>query len=109
MTSNMFMPSSYLLTDRSKAVLLLWIIFVICGSCLSLRYYLVCSLQPCGHLLGKDWPLGSLVCFVTFPYGVLGQVWYLIASSPDLCLLPFFLVSYAGYMYRLSSCIVVFI
>ena len=33
--------------------------------------------------------LGSLVCdvslrFVTFPYGVLGQVWYLIVSIPDL-------------------------
>ena len=23
--------------------------------------------------------------FVTFPYGVLGQVWYLIVSIPDLC------------------------
>ena len=29
-----------------------------CGSFL----FRVCSLQPCGHLLGKDWPLGSLVC-----------------------------------------------
>ena len=28
--------------------------------------------------------------FVTFPYGVLGQVWYLIKSIPDLCLLPYF-------------------
>ena len=30
--------------------------------------------------------------FVTFPYGVLGQVWYknLIASIPDLCILPYF-------------------
>ena len=27
---------------------------------------------------------------VTFPYGVLGQVWYLIVSIPDLCLLPDF-------------------
>ena len=32
----------------------------------------VCSLQPCGHLLGKGWPLGCRVCcvflcFVTFP------------------------------------------
>ena len=26
--------------------------------------------------------------FVTFPYGILGQVWYLIVSIPDLCLLP---------------------
>ena len=27
--------------------------------------------------------------FVTFPYGVLGQVWYLIVLIPDLCLLPY--------------------
>ena len=29
--------------------------------------------------------------FVTFPYCVLGQVWYLIVLIPDLCLLPYFL------------------
>ena len=28
--------------------------------------------------------------FVTLPCGVLGQVWYLIASIPDLCLLSYF-------------------
>ena len=28
--------------------------------------------------------------FVTFPYGVLGQVWYLIVLSPDLCLRFYF-------------------
>ena len=38
---------------------------------------------------------GSLVCddflcFVTFPLCVLGQVWYLIVSIPDLCLLTYF-------------------
>ena len=38
--------------------------FVICVSCLSLSYCLVCSLQSYGHLLGKSWPLGSLVCDV---------------------------------------------
>ena len=32
----------------------------------------------------------ALVCgvfceFVTFPFGILGQVWYLIVSIPDLC------------------------
>ena len=37
-------------------------------------------------------PLGSLVCdvsvcFVTFRYGVSGQVWYLVVSIPYLCLL----------------------
>ena len=29
--------------------------------------------------------------FVTFPYGILGQVWYLIVYFPDFCLLPYFL------------------
>ena len=29
--------------------------------------------------------------FVTFPYGALGQVWYLIVSIPDICLLPYVL------------------
>ena len=28
--------------------------------------------------------------FVTFPYGVLGQVWYLIISIPGRYLLPYF-------------------
>ena len=27
--------------------------------------------------------------FVTFPCGILGQVWYLIVSIPDLCLFSF--------------------
>ena len=44
--------------------------------------------------LGGGWPLGFLCvmfscAFVTFPYGVLGQVWYLIVSIPDLCLFPY--------------------
>ena len=32
----------------------------------------------------------AFLCFVTFPYVVLGQVWYLIVSIPDLFLLPYF-------------------
>ena len=28
--------------------------------------------------------------FVTFPYGILGQVWYLIVPFPDLCRLSYF-------------------
>ena len=28
--------------------------------------------------------------FVTFPCGILGQVWYLIVSIPDLCHLSYF-------------------
>ena len=52
-------------------------------------------MQPPGHLLGKGLPLDSLVFdafsfFVTFLCGVLGQVWYLIVSISNLCLLPYF-------------------
>ena len=52
--------------------------FVIYVSCLSC-FLVFFSLQPCGYLLGKGLPFGSLIsdvfsCFVTFPCGVLGQV-----------------------------------
>ena len=61
----MFKPSNdFLLTDPR------WV-FEFYVSCLSLLICcLVCSLQPCGHLLGKGWPLDSLGCcvFITFPY-----------------------------------------
>ena len=33
------------------------------------------------------------MCFVTFPYGALGQVRYLIVSIPNLCLLPYIVLS----------------
>ena len=33
--------------------------YVSCLSC-----FIVCSLQPCGHLMRNGWPLGSLVCDV---------------------------------------------
>ena len=35
--------------------------------------------------------VGDFDCnFVTFPCGILGQVWYLIVSFPDLCRLSYF-------------------
>ena len=35
--------------------------------------------------------VGDVYCnFVTFPCGILDQVWYLIVSFPDLCCLSFF-------------------
>ena len=49
--------------DRSKAMLFLWILFVSHVTCLSLLCCLVCSLQPCGHLLGRT-DLLSLLCAV---------------------------------------------
>ena len=32
--------------------------------CIMFVMFFVCSLQPCGHLLEKGWPFGSLVCYV---------------------------------------------
>ena len=36
--------------------------------------------------------------FVTFPLGILGQVWYLIVSIPDLC--PFLTFIYVHFFYQ---------
>ena len=59
-------------------------------SVLCLQYFVrVCLYVLCGHLLGKGWPLGyrlwCLLWVCHFPFGILGQVWYLIVSNPDLC------------------------
>ena len=81
-------------TDRSKAVLLLWIFYVLVLSCVCYVFVRVCLYVLCGHLLGKGWPLGSslwcLLWVCHFPIGILGQVWYLIVSIPDLCTLTYF-------------------
>ena len=52
-------------------------------------------LQPCGHMLGGAGLLS--LCYVmfsyvlvTFLYGVLAQVWCLIVSISDLCLIHYF-------------------
>ena len=78
--------SSVLLTI-SKAVLLLWTTFVFNGSCLSFSAGLSVFLSSWDNLLGKGltsrlWFLG----FVTFPFGVSGQGWYLVVPISDLCL-----------------------
>ena len=64
----MFKPFSNFLTDRSKAVLLLWILFF-CYLCF-VSYCHVCSLQPCCHLLGKCWPLWCFPVFLSLSHMV---------------------------------------
>ena len=39
--------------------------------------------------------------FVTFPYGFLGQVWYLIVSITDLCLLSYFAIQHCMFENRM--------
>ena len=55
----------------------------------------ICLLMPCGSHAGKG--LTSCLSFVmsncdvvTFPIGILGQVWCLIVSISDLCPLFYF-------------------
>ena len=52
-------------TDRSKAVLLLWIFYVFVLSCVCYVFVRVCLYVLCGHLLGEGWPLGSRLWCLT--------------------------------------------
>ena len=62
---NRFSPPVKYLTDRSKAVLLLWIFYVFVLSCVCYVFVRVCLYMLCGHLLGKGWPLGSRLWCLT--------------------------------------------
>ena len=86
---NRFKPSSKIFywpfQGSTSFVDLLCFCSVLCLLC----FVRVCLYVLCGHLLGKGWPLGSrlwcLLWVCHFPIGILGQVWYLIVSIPDLC------------------------
>ena len=91
--SNIIKPSSYFLNDRCKVVILLLIFFVICVSChtvLSFPCSLVITCWERADLLALLHVMFSCV-FITFTYGVVGQVWYLIVWIPVFCLLPSFM------------------
>ena len=54
-----------------------------------LRLFIATLWSPAGK--GLLALVGDVYCiFDTFPCGILGQVWYLIISIPDLCLLSYF-------------------
>ena len=54
----------------------------------SVHCYLVVTCWERADLLAL---VGDVYCiFVTYPCGILGQVWYLIVLFPDLCHLSFF-------------------
>ena len=93
---NRFKPSSKIFywpfQGGTSFVDLLCFCSVLCLLC----FVRVCLYVLFGHLLGKGWPLGSRlwcllwVCHV--PIGILGQVWYLIVSIPDLWTITYFYV-----------------
>ena len=69
-------------------------IFVLFMSCVCHAFVSVhcCLVEPAGKGLTSWFLFVMFNCvFVTFPCGILGQVWwYLIASIPDLCRLSYF-------------------
>ena len=65
---------------------------VLCLLCLCARLFISALWSPAWKGL-TSW-LSFVVCTVSLslcPIGILGQVWYLIASIPDLCTLTYFL------------------
>ena len=62
--------------------------FRVCHTVLSVHCSLVLTCWERASLLDLMYVTFSCV-FVTFPCDVLDQVWYLIVSIPDLCLLTF--------------------
>ena len=88
----MFKPSSIkCFAEIPKAVLIFLNPFCFfCFKSVTLSCLFLAALwSPAGETLASLCVIFSCV-YVTFPYGALGQVWYLIASITDLCRLSYF-------------------
>ena len=56
------------------------------------------TIQTAMYIFGNILFVMSSCDFVTFPCGVLGQVWYLIVLIPDLCCLPYLEIMSKKYL-----------
>ena len=63
--------------------------FRVCHASLSVQCSLVVTCWERANFLFGSLMCGVMLCFVTFPCGVMGWVWYLIVSIPDFCLLTY--------------------
>ena len=90
-----FIDVGMLMRTQKKIKLLLRIIYVfsvLCLLCICARLFICAFWSPAGKGLASWLSFVVSDCeFVTFPFGILGQVWYLIVSIPDLCTLTYFL------------------
>ena len=59
---------------------------LLCFFCLVFAVFLSASVYMC--FVVTCWEKGDLLAH--FPIGIMGQVWYLIVSIPDLCTLTYF-------------------
>ena len=73
-----------------------YLVLRVCHAVLSVPCSLVVASRERADLLALLCVMFSGV-FVTFPYGVMGQVWYLIISIPDRFLCPYF--KYQRYLF----------
>ena len=102
---NRFKPSSKIFywpfQGNTSFVDLLWFFSFLCSLCLCERLFIWAMWSPAGKGL-TSWL--SFICGVKlwvchFSIGILGQMWYLIVSIPDLCTLTYFLI-YAMYHHK---------
>ena len=70
-------------------LIVLAICFCLCQTAMSVSCSLVVT---CWERVLESLVCDIFLCFITFPYGVLGQVWYLIVLIPDLCPLSYFYI-----------------
>ena len=61
------------------------------------RLFIAALGSPAGKGLASWRSIVMFYCvFVTFSCGILGQMWYLIVSIPDLCHLPYFQIVHSA-------------
>ena len=74
---------------------------VLCLLCLCARLFICALWSPAGKGLTSWLSFVVSNCeFVIFSIGILGQVWYLIVSIPDLCTLTYFASVLDQFLYR---------
>ena len=90
--TSLMLPVMFLLTGARRCFLsgsVFVICVCLCHTVLSISYSFVVTCWEKADLLALLYMMFSCV-FVTFPYGVSGQVWYFIVLIPDLCFLLYF-------------------
>ena len=63
---------------------------VLCLLCLCARLFICALWSPAGKGLTSWLSFVVSAVSLSFPIGILGQVWYLIVSIPDLCTLTYY-------------------
>ena len=86
---------------------LLWVFSVLCLLCICMRLFICALWSPAEKGLTSWLSFVVSSCeFVTFPIGILGQVWYLIVSIPDLCTPTYFSNIHLSFIVQILSTVI---